>query len=712
MLIKFDRGNIAEHYKKRFAECLRAEDFEGAIDYLLKFHKERRSSDFHLALGMLYLQMTAQSDDLELFTMAYREFLLHIRRHPDCRAAYRNVMATAFLYHDREQMLECGRWILSDDMGLDDILCELDVAGLVYFVEPDYGSIVISDIFSPGEYGEIDPFSQPSEQQSNFIIEEESKRGGVIPFGGNRAVEPETHSERRGKKRKSDGEKVLRPEFTAHAHGELYEALDGLLSSLGIDKDSTGGDDLDEDETALLDLMRDIADEYEDEDDEPSITDAFLDMLDRPDDEEEPSGRIRDVKPEDAFRRHIAEAERLHDEGRPDAALAEIDKIRSEGDAAFDYGMFVMRACFAIDGKNYERAQTELNKAFAAKPHGALATTTLCKLYEETDRTDLISETIRSVDIKDFTDGAHVFKAFAIAFAYCTKSEALEFTERLIEEYNLLDMRRIYAQLLYNHGDRDRARRELYKLTRLYYDDINVLYFYLVARMRMEKMPETDEAPQEVLAALVETLMDAAHDGKSELLRFMRDDSISPYGLEFFLSLEFKNERKLLCRMFDSLRLIAAVPEMRDVMCDALVSPYVEPIVKAVIMSELYAKKHNQTLLAEVGYCPRTYRGDPLGRGYSAGYYTAFSMYVMLGRKLHDMADFYITAERVRQGIRIARANVEERAIAFYVFKSAWETQKRAEDYDERVCYAFGFSTKTEAMRAFRALDKLLKNKK
>ena len=89
---------------------------------------------------------------------------------------------------------------------------------------------------------------------------------------------------------------------------------------------------------------------------------------------------------------------------------------------------------------------------------------------------------MRRIDIKDFADGAHVFKTFLYALKYCDSDDALALTKKLIDEYNIMDMRRMYAQMLYNKGDREYAKSELYKLARIFYDDINARYFYLVAR--------------------------------------------------------------------------------------------------------------------------------------------------------------------------------------------------------------------------------------
>lgn len=733
MIIKIDKSKIVEHCKVKFAECLEREDFESAIDWLFKFHEETGDPDFHLPLGMLYLQMTAQSDDAELFTMAFREFLLHLRRHPDCSAAYRDLLATVFLYHEQLPMLECGKWILSRGQALDDILCDLDAAGIDFFDTPDYTFMELEELFDAGEYGKIDPVQPETEPVERADIadadaelaeQKPARRGpSIIPFSdiADVAATQTEHARAQGGAKPDKGdkvcadeksEKILRPSFGGG--NDISDFFNDL-----IDKYKSDGEKSDDEEPEeLLDRILSglTADDGDDEDDEPITAEEFEKLLTEEKDGEDLSisesmaDGFRDVKLSDGTRDHIVQAERLRSEGNIRAAMAELDKIPHNLPPELEYNVSVMRGYFCTDSGEYDRAERELMHALDVKPHGALASTALCGLYEAEKKTERIPHVLRSIDVKDFADGSHVYKTFLYALDYCESDEAVKFTKSLIDEYNIMDMRRMYAQMLYNRGEHDYARSELYKLSRIFYDDINALYYYLVSRMKVKNMPVEEEAPQQILSTVVEGIIGVAENNSSVLVKLIKEDKLFALGVEFFFSLEFVNDRALLIRMFDTVRTFARIKELDDVVRDELVSPYVEPIVKAVIVAELYAADRDQTLLIETGYCPWTYEGDPFDKRYSQGFYTAYAAFMMLKRRRHDMDEFFKVAEHVRahtDGIKC-----EQSAIAYYVFKKAWNTVKHVGEPDERVIYALGFKTKTEATKAYKLIDGYVVGKK
>lgn len=97
MITEFDKNGVAKLLKKQFNECVRNCDYEDALDVLLKYADETEYADFHLTCGTLYLLMTQDSDDNELLTLAFREFMMHIARFPKCSVAYRNLLVVEFL---------------------------------------------------------------------------------------------------------------------------------------------------------------------------------------------------------------------------------------------------------------------------------------------------------------------------------------------------------------------------------------------------------------------------------------------------------------------------------------------------------------------------------------------------------------------------------------------------------------------------------------
>ena len=75
----------------------------------------------------------------------------------------------------------------------------------------------------------------------------------------------------------------------------------------------------------------------------------------------------------------------------------------------------------------------------------------------------------------------------------------------------------------------------------------------------------------------------------------------------------------------------------------------------------------------------------------------------MLKRRRHEVGEFFKVAEYVRE--HTAGLECEQRAIADYVFRRAWNTVKHVGEPDDRVCYALGFNTKTEANKAYKLID-------
>ncbi len=687
MITEFDRNNIPEYYKDRFIEAFRDEDYEKAIDFLLKYSKLTDYPEFHLAMGELYLLMTQDSDDVDLCFLAYRECLMHIRRFPKCEAAYRNLLAADYIRRDYPDIEEYRRWFGKRGINFTEIFKALSKAGIVMPI--DGVPIDLYELFCPGELGALDPMPL----QENDGIEENEPNAApqkIIEFGGGKTIKSDggisqvERSEtldkalkRENKKRKS---KIIK--FDAHDGGAAYD----------------DEEQMDDETRAILDdfvrFVSDLDDEYGEDDSSEKSFDIDEDMIEMIEQEQ------AEDKPHDDIIRVVSE---MYDRRDYDGALMLLSRVK-QNDPQYYYALTLRGVILLERGGDGDLAcaRSTLDEALRVKPGGALASTLLCQAYENSKMTELIPSVLKAIDNTDFVNSAHVYKAFDLAVEYCSREDAEDLIEQYIEEYNLMDMRLIYAQMLYNGGDRAEASGEMYALSRINYDDIHYNFFYLSSKLDVEKLPEEPEAPQEILAAVVENIMDIA-TGDMTLSPEIAGSDIFTYGLEFFFTLEFKNNKKTLRRMFDSLARIAANPIFEEKSRDALVSPYAEPIVKGVILSELFSRDHDTDFLIEVMY--RHYSEDsietPKGE-YGDGVYRAYGMLLalcapaapsvmQLSDKLADLSAILALTERQK---------------AYYLVK---RTLKDRGIYpDDRLAYAMGFRTKTEADRIYSEIDKMI----
>ncbi|MCH5161837.1 MAG: hypothetical protein J1G04_07380, partial [Clostridiales bacterium] len=536
MITKFDKNGAIALNKRRFGECLAQADYEGALDCLIKYSEAKDNLDFHMACGMLYLLMSQDSDDNELFALAFREFLMHLIRHPDCKAAYRNLLAVVFLRHEPMSMVEAGVWIKACGFETGEMLDRLMEVGISMFMGDGDMIDDIENLFLPGEFGEIDPAhdSQTSEPPHDQPTDK-PKQSKVIKFKPQ--IEGETAD------RKLAESRITRP-FDDRV--ELTEEMD--LSD-------------------ALELFSKLAED--DEWEEDSRGGAEYDRLQS-----------------DEIKSHIVlrNAEQLVRAHKLDKALAVLDGIEPDG-GRIQYYAECLRAHIFIDCDILDEAKKCIDRAREIKRDGALAGTLLCKLYELTGKTKNIPDILKGIELTDFMDADHVYKAARLAINYCTTDDMLDLLEDYIGEYNVMDVRLLYAQVLYNSGEKELATDELYALTRIFYDDFNVRYYYLMARSDASRLPVDEEAPQNVIATLVDGFMglvlaDAIDREVIESDAFM-------YGLEMFVSLEFDNVREVVVPMFRVLHTLAKDKRLVQKMNDVLVSPYVEPIVKAIILGEL-----------------------------------------------------------------------------------------------------------------------------
>lgn len=697
MITEFDKSGRAAHFKSMFGECLDDEDFEGAMDCLLKYSEETRFADFHLACGMLYLEMCLDSDDNELLSMAYREFMMHLRRFPDCRIAYRDLLAAILLRRDAVAFISTCKWIKKRGIALDPIMSDLAECGVLFAAEGGEPPI-FTDMFE-GEYGEIDPEYVPTDKaeerganiDSDSSNANKAQKSKILAFDG-------------GKKETADKKRVAvgKKKILSIDSGDTFKILDENGEAIEPSFDG---------EEEKFDLFDDLLaiekgdGEFESEGDFNDFINAYL--FDGVQEEDGPiydeRGRQSDVKLEDnAALSAVKTAERAYGRGDLNGAIEALSEIRPDSEQY--YYALNMRALIYMELGRYDEAEASLNKAMQIKPDGALGGALLCQLYEYEGKTELIAPLLKAIDVKDYVNSSHLYKSFYMVLKYCDQSDAELLLERYIDEFNILDMRLAYALLLYNRGEKEDAIDELYIISRIFYDDINVKYYYLSARGGIEKFKLDTTAPQEVLASLVENVM--AVMSVEKVPDDILNNDIFKYSLEFFLTLEFRNDKRLLIAMFETLRRIAREPRLSEKVRDALVSPYVEPIVKATLLGELLSTHPEQDFTATFSYIP--YSSDcekTLKGGYSDGCYVAYSYALALDplsvNEIVKLADEF-------GGRNALTAFANERDKAYYLLRRA--LGKRA-DSDERIPYALGYRSKATASRAYRAATTAIKEK-
>ena len=666
MVISFDKDNIASYYKRRFCECIDDEDYERALDYLIKYRDETGYPEFHLTCGMLYLNLTRESDDAELVYLAYREFMLHILRYPDCEAAYRYLIITEYM-RSSKLATEYAVWL--EKRGID--LGTVAMAIMKSCLDGGGGPFPLELLFRRGDYGEIDSRDEcdvdemlgvskdgASESDRPSEVKAENK---IIQFDLTKCSaksEPVFHS---------STTEIDSPEAELHR----------IISSY-LDVDEAGFEFYDDED-------------YEDDYDVDFEDDLF---------DSRSGERTESYEAEDPTSRKLALSEKLCSSGDYAAALEAVADI-----TVFDkkyYFALIMRALVYLSSGELDNAENALNKAKSIRPNHALVGTMLCDLYEAQGRIEKIPDVLDNIDITTFMSGEHVYRAFDFIVKYYDEDKALDLIEEYIEEYNLMNMRLIYAQMLYNRGEKAQAIEELYLLTRIFYDDINIAFFYASAKLGIERMPLEEEAPQSMLSFMVDEFMQLVLSGG--VTNQEENNDMFSTMLEFFISLEFRNDKKMLVKMFDTVKKLAGLKSFEQKSRDALVSPYVEPIVKGAILSELLKRDRNTEFLAEVMYKPISSECIArLGDGYSERYYTAYAYVAMLNSDAVD--DFIALAEKCK------REPVTDElgdALTYFLIKTSLE--KYGVEPDERYVQALGYKTKNSLTLGCKKIKKLLKS--
>lgn len=678
MVINFDKDNIALHYKRLFGECIADNDYESALDYLLKYNEATEFSDFHLACGMIYLQMTRDSDDAELVYLAYREFMLHIIRHPDCERAYRNLVITDYMRSSLTP--DYGPWFNKRGIDLGNILREI----IETTIESEGDPFNFDVIFKKGEYGEIDPHYSALDGATVRYEHANDNLGG--------SAKDETGSTL------NDIEKPKLESKIIKFNSEFLKSDDKPITHTSTVKFETP-------DSELTDILKELVDEEFDSD-LPFIGDDDFDVDTEAETQDNLEGDFDGEADNEldgvlSATKKLGAAERLCTAGKYAAALDTLADI-PESDKNYYY-VLTMRALIYLDSDDLEKAETALAAAKALRPDHSLVGTMLCRLYELQGKTELIPAVLDNIDITSYMSGDHVYKAFDYILKYYDEDKALDVMEDYIDEYNLMNMRLIYAQMLYNRGEKDYAIEELYTLSRIFYDDINVTFFYMTAKLGADTLPVGEEAPQGLLSYMVEEFMEIVDSGR--LTESDIDGDVISTLTEFFISLEFRNEKKMLVKMFDTIKRLAANPCFEQKARDALVSPYVEPIVKSVILSELFKRDNGAEFLAEVMYRPIP--SDcikKLGSGYSTPYYVAYAFVAMMCTDAVEM--FIDNAEECN--VALGNRAPDDDALACYLIKTTLGAC--GVEPEERYVFALGYKSKAAAGRACAEISRIIKS--
>lgn len=656
MIKKFNTHGAVALYKREFASCLESGNYEGAIISLLKFSEAKSNPYFHSAMGILYFLMTQDSEDKELLPLAFREFMMHLISHPDSRVTYRNLLAVAILRRDPAAIARTSDFIEMSGQDVKAIVDELSDYGLDIF--NDEGIFIDVDrMFLPCDYGEIadDVFVGNDEDSLDFAEpKRETAAPKIIDFKGirkDKSVEP-TQSEDKIMRIKTDG--VTDDPFNA---GDMFDVMIKLIRE----------------EEGEVEFAQEV-DDYDIISDEPSDLAAKL-----------------------ALRR----AQKHCISGEFDKALTELDTIDRDCGRLY-YCAECVRANIMLDLSRYEEAQNALDRAFSVLPDGALAGTIQCSLYEVTDNCSRIPDTLKKIDVTDYVDSDHVYRALRFAIAYCTPEDALMLLEDYIDEFNSFDLRSIRAQMLYNSGEKKEAIKELKTLASIQYDDFNAQYYYLMAKAGVEKMPLHDETPQNILGMIVDNTIAIIHSDMFKDNTELIESEPFKYGLEVFLTLEFRHTRNIVKIMFETLNMLATDKRLEEKMRGALVSPYVEELVKAVILGRLLSAYNGKTeFLVEQSFCPMSYSSEyPPLEDADDGYYMAYALcFMFLPSALKALSDFYDDVK----GFFYDDYSRED--IAYFLWNSVKTKFKYAnKEVDERVHYALGYQTKTKANSTFKLM--------
>lgn len=261
--------------------------------------------------------------------------------------------------------------------------------------------------------------------------------------------------------------------------------------------------------------------------------------------------------------------------------------------------------------------------------------------------------------------------------------------------------------MLYNSGEKAEAIKELRILSRIQYDDFNAQYYYLMAKAGADEMPLEGETPQKVLGMLVDNMIALVRSDLFTASNELIESEAFTYGLEVFLTLEFRHTRNVVKVMFETLNILANDRRLETQMRNALVSPYVEELVKAIVLGKLLSAYNGKTeFLTELSFCPISSKTlSKAIEGGDEGYYIAYALTLMYCRKaLPFLTEYYQKLNKSLRGV-----SFNARDLANFLWRTVKAQFKyKDKDIDERLHYALGYDTKAQANAAYKAVSALL----
>lgn len=688
MIVNFDTNNLADVYKEKFGKCLDENDFEGALGVLIKYDNEFGYPDFHLACGMLYLEMALKSVDDHYRDMAFREFMFHIRRFPKCYVAYRDLVLSVLLDQDgiNFNILMFYRWIASCGNDLSRIERDVSVTNII---EPNCkkSDMHFSDLFY-GEYGDIDP--RPRLRQKDTA--------NLMNFDIDKTV-----FESNVELSKGENCSVLQDETEDDIN---FDEMDPDVISEILTKDYI---DLDEKE---LDLISKFFSNAVQENERCAANKKIMPFsnTDNADDvNDEVNANLKSLL-EDKSDRYMTFAVKAIEDNNEDLAMEFMAKVKPE--SRHYYHSLNMRAIYYIQRNRFAEAKFLVDTACAVKPHGAVCGTLRCVLYEEMGQTSLIPKALAKIDVKDFDTEQFLFQAFKFAMTYCNDAELQEWLAGCVEEYDVLQMRFMYAVLRYNNGDYDFAVEEFRKLSQIRYFDFYINYFYEIVSVRDSNGFKLDiELIKRCIKSEISTLVDYI------IKNGIDDETINTHmfkcALVYFLAGDFDNSKRELIKMFSAVRQLCHDTRFADALRDFLVSPYGQPLVKIIVLTELMVLNPNEQFLYLVGSIPKTCSFADIPTSNDGVISNSSKAFVYLFTLTCGVKPSVAQEKLAKQvdllEIMFSDVKVEnERDMTYFLLRRLFSANK-IYTYENRLPQVLGYKTREEAENAHKNIESRIK---
>lgn len=667
MIIKLEKDDYTKTYGKEFVDAYKAEEYDKAFCVLKRFYESVEYNDFHLAAGILYLLMTDKSDDLQYFAMAYQELLMHIERFPNDMRGHYYCIALLLLMQKETPAKNFMIWSGDRGIDVLELIARFNNVKMYYIVNANslISALVYPRDFGALWQEEAAPVTDdyeqnPSEPKLNKVIKfGDFSRENLI----DQAVEKPV-AYKRNNKETLDGEELVSMvnrfvDATLSKHGEdgdsgscdFSDDDDGYPDEMFFDGDEFYIDDVFDDgympdENGYNGELNDIAELFGRSDKDFSVQDdeavswpsnyeceGWINYHDRDlgddiddiyfDNDVKTESPLRDYKNELDAKIRRAHIHRLdsHDKQRIfDQAMAFISKgdLREadgllcnikDGDHQYYCSLFA-RALIAMNNDDNEAAEELLKTGVDLYPEFSLGAVLLCDIYAFTNRSELIEDCISKIDISNFISEYSIMRAFNYVLRYCPGEKGLALLQIYIKEYNYAEMRLLYAQRLFNDGKTEAAKRELFILTQVFYMDYIFKFYYEAALYCLNEIPYSSDIPAIAMSNLINGFID-------DLPNILSNDKLVPYGhaqsenqeellhmAHMLFTLEYRNSRKLLFKMFNAVRAIAVCENTEAFIRDQVVSPLIDPLVKAIGLGEIMVRNPKSNVLTEFAFVP------------------------------------------------------------------------------------------------------------